>query len=170
MSELQEKLAKRRSQLTGHGLTPPPPETPKKLNCEENASLRESKATEPNGVVEKPVVPPVPVDTIPTSEEKNEQAHSSPDNWRDTPSLKLASHMMEEQPEAVSAVESEEDTGLAEALQQLNEKIRDSNDELKVRRLEVNDELRAIISIGSIDDFGGNFMSPIVSSQQVRQG
>ena len=59
MSELQEKLAKRRSQLTGMGLTPPAAPT-------------------------EPAVTPAPVEA---------NTHSSPDNWRDTPSVKLAEHM-----------------------------------------------------------------------------
>ena len=56
--------------------------------------------------------------------------------------------MMEEQPQAVSAVESE-DTGLAEALQQLNEKIRDSNDESRASNISLTG------NITSLDDFLG---------------
>ena len=75
MSELQEKLARRRSQLTGHGLTPPPAGAPEIVR---RILLFSSEATEPNGVVEKPVATPVPVDSIPTPDEKNEAGAFEP--------------------------------------------------------------------------------------------
>ena len=124
MSELQEKLAKRRSQLTGMGLTPPAAPT-------------------------EPAVTPAPVEA---------STHSSPDNWRDTPSVKLAEHMnmveenepaTAESPQAQESEENTRDVGLAATLKQLDEKIRDSTDEGRPSVDSLSGKL------DSIDDFLG---------------
>ena len=150
MSELQAKLAKRRSQLTGHGLTPPPAEACDKLDGGDGASLCGSEATVPDGPAESPAVTPTLVNTTLTPEIGKNQLHSSPEIWRDTPSVKLTPDMVEEKLQAASNVkESDKDVGLADTLKQLDEKIRDSIDEGRPSAASLSGKLE------SIDDFLG---------------
>ena len=136
MSELQAKLARRRSQLTGVNNTPDSNSMPKNGVEEPKPGLPEISVPETisTGNCTTPSDPPEP-----GSPQRGQ--HSSPDNWRDTPFVKLSTHMVEEQDQP------EKDLDLAYTLKRLEEKVNDKP--VKSPAIKEKD------SIESLDDFLG---------------